>query len=403
MSVSVVNPIKQKRIAYISDHQFPLNRSDADAEQTINTVSSLAREGIEIKLIIPKRWKNIGIPLRIRKKNIQEYYLTENSFELKELLHLPHMPFRLEKYSHALLATPYAKLTNAEIIYTRNRAHAIVALKMGLPLVFETYRIYGDSAFGFAKTLAGFTYKPNMLGIINHSIPSKENLIEAGADRDKVTVIYNGFNPKQLQPALSKEEACNELGWNLNEKIVSYTGRLDKMKGIDVLLDLAERTPEINFHLVGKTVSDQDDWIQKEITKRRLENVRRFPWVETKELAKFFYASDALIIPPTAKPLAKYKRTILPIKTFLYMSSGVPIVAPELPDTSGVLNYKNSALVEPDNLLLAQKTIRRIFEDKTWAKGIAEQAKLDSQNYTWERRAKKIIDFLNKRLRELNN
>lgn len=85
------------------------------------------------------------------------------------------------------------------------------------------------------------------------------------------------------------------------------------------------------------------------------------------------------------------------------MSSGVPIVAPELPDTSGVLNYKNSALVEPDNLLLAQKTIRRIFEDKTWAKGIAEQAKLDSQNYTWERRAKKIIDFLNKRLRELNN
>ncbi|TDI94345.1 MAG: glycosyltransferase [Caldithrix sp.] len=403
MSVSVDNPIKQKRIAYISDHQFPLNRSDADAEQAVNTVSSLAEEGLEVKLIIPKRWKNIGVPISIRKKNIQDYYRVGNSFEMAELLHLPLMPLRLEKYSHALLATPYAKITNCDILYARNRAHAIVALNMGMPVVFETYRIYSHSLFGFAKPLARLTHRRNLLGVIHHSIPSRENLIEAGADQNKTIVIHNGFNPKQLQPKLTQAQARAVLGWDKMAKIISYTGRLDKMKGIDFLLDLAEMTPEINFHLVGKTVSDRDDWIEREVVRRKLKNVRRFPWVETKEVAKFFYASDLLIIPPTAKPLTKYKRTVLPIKTFLYLSSGVPILAPELPDTSGVLNYKNSALVEPDNLLLAQKTIRRIFEDKTWAKGIAEQAKLDSQNYTWERRAKKIIDFLNKRLRELNN
>ena len=386
MSVSAANPITEKKVAYISDHQFPLDRSDADAEQTINTVSSLAREGVEIELIIPRRWKNLGVPVHIRKNNIQEYYLTENNFELKELLHLPQMPFRLEKYSHALMATPFAKFKKYDIIYCRNRAHAMIALKMGVPVVFETYRIYGTA---FSETLAKLTHKPNLMGIINHSIPSRENLIEAGAEQSKVTVIHNGFNPKQLEPVLSREQARNELGWSLNEKIVSYTGRLDKMKGIDVLLDLAEGTPEIGFHLVGKTVSDRNDWIEKEITKRKLKNVRLFPWVPTNELAKFFYASDALIIPPTAKPLLKYKRTVLPIKTFLYMSSGVPIIAPELHDTSAVLNRKNAILVQPDDLNAARKAVQKIFEDRTWAKRIGEQAKRDSQNYTWECRAKK--------------
>ena len=86
------------------------------------------------------------------------------------------------------------------------------------------------------------------------------------------------------------------------------------------------------------------------------------------------------------------------MKLFIYLATGRPILAPSLPDTSGVLNYKNSALVQPDNLTAAQKAIRRIFVDKTWARAIAEQAKLDSQNYTWERRAKRIIEFLDERL-----
>ena len=55
------------------------------------------------------------------------------------------------------------------------------------------------------------------------------------------------------------------------------------------------------------------------------------------------------------------------------MSSGVPIVAPELPDTSGVLNRTNAVLVQPDNLTAAQKAIRRVFEDKTWSRELAKQ------------------------------
>ena len=86
------------------------------------------------------------------------------------------------------------------------------------------------------------------------------------------------------------------------------------------------------------------------------------------------------------------------MKLFIYLAAGRPILAPSLPDSRAVLSKKNAVLVEPDNLLSAQKAIRRIFEDKTWAEGIAEQAKLDSRNYTWQCRAKRIIEVLNERL-----
>ena len=83
------NYIKNKRIGYIADHQFPLDRSDAGAEQVIYTISALAAEGLNIELIIPKRWKNIGLSSDTRKKRLQEYYEVASNFALTELLHLP--------------------------------------------------------------------------------------------------------------------------------------------------------------------------------------------------------------------------------------------------------------------------------------------------------------------------
>ncbi|MCH7675338.1 hypothetical protein IH879_10355 [candidate division KSB1 bacterium] len=58
------------------------------------------------------------------------------------------------------------------------------------------------------------------------------------------------------------------------------------------------------------------------------------------------------------------------------------------------MNERNSALVERDNLDLAKKTIRKIFENQSRACSLANQALLDSQNFTWQSRAKRIINFL---------
>ena len=113
-----------------------------------------------------------------------------------------------------------------------------------------------------------------------------------------------------------------------------------------------------------------------------------------KQLSKYLFASDVLIIPPTAEPMMKYGKTVLPIKVFIYLAIGRPILAPKLLDSQSVLNDKNAALVEPDNLQEAVKTLRKIFEDKHWANSIAERARSESKNYTWACRANKFLEFL---------
>ncbi|MFQ5601950.1 MAG: glycosyltransferase [bacterium] len=394
------NSIKKKKIAYISDNQFMLDRSDAESEQVINTVSTLAAEGLNIELVIPRMWRNLGVAAESRKQAIGNYYRVANGFGLKELLHLPRMPLRLEKYSHALLASPYARLKHHDLIYTRHRASLLLALQLGLPVVFETYRIYARSPLNCAKKIAKLSHRRNLLGIITHSIPAKESLVQAGADENKIAVIHNGFNPALLAPRLSQQEARKQLGWTEDDQIVCYAGRLDKMKGLEMVLQMAARLPALKFYFIGKTVSDRADWITTAARRDQLKNVKQFPWAPVLELPKYLFASDVLLIPPSAKPMMQYGRTILPIKTFLYLSAGVPILAPDLPDTQGVLHEKNAALVPPDDVESASVALRKLFADRAWAHSIARQARLDSEKFTWQQRAKRIAEFLSQRLQE---
>jgi len=398
MHKNTKNKLFQNKVAYISDQQYPIEK--ADSEQTMNTVSALANAGLDIELIIPRKWRDFLTPNQKLKERLLDFYHVKDGFQVTELMHLPLSPLRLEKYSHGLIAPIYAGISKHDIIYTRNPMSAQVGLALQKKVIFETYRIYDRFKLKIAKRLGRIACSPNLLAIISHSIPSKESLLQVGVPEEKLAVIPNGFNPEHLKPTLTKTVARQKLGWNEHDKMACYTGRLDMEKGVDSILDLAERTPEIKYILIGNCQNDTDDRLQKVASQKGLKNIQQLPWIATKELSRYLFASDVLVIPPTAVPMRTHGKTVLPMKLFIYLAAGRPILAPALPDSRSVLNHENAALVEPDNLLSAQKTIRRIFEDKTWAKGIAEQAKLDSQNYTWERRAQKIIEFLNERLQD---
>lgn len=388
--------IFEHKIAYISDQHLPVQR--ANSEQVMNTISALAAEGIQIDLVVPNKWRNLATSKAAFKKTLLEFYHIKDGFDVTRLLHLPFAPFKLDKLSHGLLGPIYASTTKHDLIYTRNSLPALLALALRKKLIFEAYRVYEDNKSDTVKLLAKHTYSPNFLGIFTHSTPSRESLIQAGAIEEKVKVVPNGFNPAPLTPPLTKLQARRILGWNEFDKIACYTGRIEIEKGAFTILELAERTPDIDYFLIGKSESLGDEWILKTVEQKALKNVKMISWVTPKELSKYLYAADVLIIPPTAKPMQRYGTTVLPIKTFIYMAVGRCILAPDLPDTANVLNKKNAVLIEPDNLDSAQKAMRRIFEDKAWASSIAKQAKLDSKNYTWQHRARKIITFLNERL-----
>ena len=117
------------------------------------------------------------------------------------------------------------------------------------------------------------------------------------------------------------------------------------------------------------------------------------------EVAPYLYAADCLVVPPTDEPLARYGRTVLPMKVFAYLAAGRPILAPRLPDLEEVLTDGITAmLVPPGDVRAAAAALEALLADRTRAARLGEAAKAASVQFTWAARAEKIAAFLTRRL-----
>jgi glycosyltransferase involved in cell wall biosynthesis len=98
-------------------------------------------------------------------------------------------------------------------------------------------------------------------------------------------------------------------------------------------------------------------------------------------------------------PLMGVGHTVLPIKTFSYLAAGKPILAPDLPDTRGVLAHdRNCWQVPADNPPLAAEGLKLLFQTPELAHRLAAQAKSDAATYSWEGRAERLKVFIEERI-----
>src|SRR5262249_26827221 len=129
-------------------------------------------------------------------------------------------------------------------------------------------------------------------------------------------------------------------------------------------------------------------------------NVRIVPWQQQPDaLARYIFAADVLLIPPSLKPLAEFGSTVIPLKLYLYMGSGRPILAGDTPDVREILeDGRNALLSRPDCVDALVAGIRALTGDVSLARRIGAASLADSRNFTWSARAGKIAAILASRL-----
>jgi glycosyltransferase involved in cell wall biosynthesis len=76
------------------------------------------------------------------------------------------------------------------------------------------------------------------------------------------------------------------------------------------------------------------------------------------------------------------------------MASSVPIVVSDLPSIREILNENNAVFVEPNNPESLANGIKKVLQNNDLADRISKQALQDVQNYTWQKRAEKILEFI---------
>jgi glycosyltransferase involved in cell wall biosynthesis len=290
----------------------------------------------------------------------------------------------------------YARRNKRELVHTRDPFALTLALAAGLHCVFETYRVDINEDAKFGPWRAVNYHRQNLVGVVTHSDLCRRSFIKAGMPEARVTTNYNGYSPTHFTPPITREAARARLGLGAMDRIATYTGHVDITKGIAFLVRVAQQIPDVIFLLIGAAAgSEEEGTLVSLIQKTDARNIRPLPRVTPAEVSMYLFASDCLIIPPTAAPFREHHRTVLPMKTFSYLAAGRPIVAPDLPDLREVLRHnENALLVSPDNVDAAVAAIRSAVFDRPLGERLGSVAQRDAAQYTWRARAERFSTLL---------
>lgn len=283
----------------------------------------------------------------------------------------------------------------ADLVYTRNLWVAWLAVLFGQRVVFDHYRPWPDQIPPLQFWLYRLICNRRFLVNICHSDYTRRKYLELGIPRDKLRCIRNGFEPQRLQASIPIGAAKRKIGVATDRKTLVYTGRINHKKGLNLVIEAAKRLPDILFILVGSDGEGPIETIAKTVA-----NIRVVPWQPSEALGQYVFAADVLLIPPSWQPLAEFGSTVLPLKLFLYMASGRPILAGDTPDVREVLKHgENAFLCRADSLDSLIAGIGTLTGDAERAARLAAAALADSRDLTWSARAHKIADLVADRLR----
>lgn len=373
------------RILYAFDDRIPSPK--ADREQLVSTAAALSRLGPRVTLLLP-RLAPIAGP-----EEILRYYGVRGRLEVVRYASFGR-PRALQKPWAAARSAFSRHAAGADLVYTRNLPIAFAAAAGGHRVAFDHYRPWPDQYPALGPALRRLMRSPRFVGAILHSRLARRSYARIGVPEDRLLVAHNGYEPDRLRPVLARLEARTLLGLPSDRPIVVYTGRVEGEKGLGIVLEMARRRPEVLFVLVG---GGRDAAFEAEA--ERVANVSRVPWQPYDRVARYLYAADVLLSPPSVAPLVEHGNTVLPLKLFTYLGAGRAVLAPRAADTEEILeDGRNARLVPPGEVAAAAAALDELLADGELRARLERGARRSAEGLTWDARARRIHGFLLERL-----
>ena len=183
---------------------------------------------------------------------------------------------------------------------------------------------------------------------------------------------------QMLRPALPKPYAAQ----GHSGPIIGYMGTFDSRVDTVMLTEAARRLPEYTFALPGRINADQEANVAE---LRKLPNVILPGSVSEQEGYAFTAAFDVGLVPFIPGPI---NDAINPVKMYMYLAAGKPVVATWLRECRRHAPYVYSAQSVTD---FVEAIRRSIAEDSD----VLREARIAfAMQNTWEDRARNALDHL---------
>lgn len=389
------------KLIYIATSVIPAQK--ANSYQVMKMCEAFSREGADVELLIPVRFGGVR-----EKGEPFEYYGVDKCFKIRKIFSIDliplekiigHLGFWIQNASFSLLTLIYVLFASADIIYSRDRFTLLFLCLFKKNLVYEVHSLPAKFRW-YEKFLYRRVKKIVLITKQMKRILREHKFVLA----DKIFVAPDAVDLKMFNEVTdSKEKLRQELKLPQDKKLIAYIGKLrtkarekgvaDIIRAFKVLKEKGDNENVMVF--VGGDVESVRQYraliLELGLKKEDAIFIKHVPF---SEVPKYEKAMDVLIMPfPWAKHYAYY---MSPLKMFEYMASGVPIVTTDLPSVREVLGETSTIFAEPGEPESLARGISKVLNDRETANGLAEKSKNLVKNYTWQKRAERILKFIKK-------
>ena len=236
------------------------------------------------------------------------------------------------------------------------------------------------------KRIELFLHKKIKL-IIANANAVKKNLIDEGASKDKIKVIYNGFiRPKDKHKG-SIKNFKKKLGLNKNNFIFLVLANLIPYKNHQLVInavELLQHKVKKNFKVIflGSGSVEYKLFLNNLIKKKKIENYFIFK-NRTKNIKNFLEISDVGISSSDEEGLSN--------SLIEFISFGIPTIATRVGGNSEIINSKNGFLIDKNNKDQLTKAMNTLMSDKKLFDKKSLESRKDSKKFGFKSMVKNHI------------
>ena len=384
-----------KNITYLSNSRIPSEM--ANSVQIMKMCEAMSKAGSKVTLIKPNRSHTFNTHI----DNLYDYYDIKTKFPIENLRYIdihkletkiPNLIYRSLNYTNNLfweryLFNYYINNHKESIIFMRNTLHFLLnkISKYNIPSIIEFHNL--PSQRYISEYVKLFKHSDKVIPLALTKGLAEDLSEKLNINISNILVVPGGVD-------ISKYENTKTSIKHNDKKIkITYVGSLIKNRGVNVLLQSAKYLPNFEFNIIGGVGNDLN-CAENYLNDNVITNVNLLGHKPQNLIYEYYQETDILILPMSGKEQHTQRYGSLN-KLFEYMASAKPIIVSNLPSVKEVLmNNKNCILFEPDNVDDLVDKIQFLSSSKELMYKIAENAKKDAQNYTWDKRVEKIYNHV---------
>ncbi len=251
---------------------------------------------------------------------------------------------------------------------------ALASLISGRPLVYHLHDIISEAHFSrFNIELLVRLANYQAIQVIANSEASQEAFIAAGGRSDRVSVVYNGFDPATYRiEDIVRETIRGEWDWPQPSFVVGHFSRLSPWKGQHVLLEALCHCPkDVVAVFVGEALFGEDDYgtaLRRRVVELGLGDRVKFLGFQDR-IPELMWACDMVAHTSTAPE--PFGRVIVEA-----MLSGTPVVAAAAGGALELVEENQTGwLTPPGDVEALAAAIRSCHGETNRAQQLSQQAR----------------------------